>query len=640
MRKLKTQFVSNDLIYALLCMIVCLIVSHWLIQLLIISLTMLITTQRFNRISLIILIFGVIFMARIHLITYTPTFSKATIVDVTETQTIFKQHHFYASAFGTEYGQIGDELEINGTFKYHQPSPYQKSLFLKNNLGQLRIRDAHRVDQKLNLMTQLRKWSSQHHDSDILNLYLYSKTSERFDDNSLYLALVSHGIHMSSFLWLIRNIFEKLLPERKVYRLVVISIIILFFLFGMSFILCRLAIAHLLNHTQIKLSRNNKTFLEILCILFLYPIALTSPIFILTYSLKLSRFILGQDNDQPFIRTSFLAFLQLHLFYRFNILESIFFRFFSRTSALLFMMALLSWIWPINILLIQTHKLMLFLLEHLDFSIITLVGKPNIFVSILWLYIIIFFIRSRFKLALSQLVIPLQSIIYLVNGTLSVNYIDVGQGDATLIRFPYHQNITLIDTGKPSHYTQLKRELYRLGIKKVDQLIITHDDMDHSGNVEILDKEFDVGKIVDTHQSMEYFQMLLPKRIAEDTNDASLIIYLNVGNQTFLWTGDVSKAVERQLIKEHPSLTIDFLKLGHHGSKTSSDNNFLHQLNPILAIISSDPDSYGHPHPEVMRTLYDLKIQSLQTSQVGTIEIVITKWFAYVKADQHLFLLK
>lgn len=212
--------------------------------------------------------------------------------------------------------------------------------------------------------------------------------------------------------------------------------------------------------------------------------------------------------------------------------------------------------------------------------------------------------------------------------------IDVGQGDSFLITYPLNIHTVLIDTGKPSQYTRVKKQLYKHGIQTLDALIVTHPDLDHNGNQDILIKEFNVKTLIDQKKMHpQGFISLLDAIDFEDTNDNSLILYTKVYDTSILFMGDASVEVERMLLKHYPNLKVDLLKLGHHGSKTSSSLEFLKSVQPQIALISSNPKQYNHPHPEIMNRLQSLRILPILSAESQSVSIIFTPFLNKVVSE-------
>lgn len=182
--------------------------------------------------------------------------------------------------------------------------------------------------------------------------------------------------------------------------------------------------------------------------------------------------------------------------------------------------------------------------------------------------------------------------------------------------------------------------------------MLTHQDADHLGDLAILLKKFPVKNIVFTRgmtQNPNFIAQLqpastkthfLPKLAGERLQDQrlngwfvapqqpgigenkdSLTLFLKLGNVKWLFTGDLDRAGELAITKKYPTLTVDYLKAGHHGSKTSNDPGFISQINPRLVVISSGRNNrYHHPSQETLTTLKQLQVPYLNTAQYGMIE--------------------
>ncbi len=242
---------------------------------------------------------------------------------------------------------------------------------------------------------------------------------------------------------------------------------------------------------------------------------------------------------------------------------------------------------------------------------------------------------------------------------MSVAFLDVGQGDSILIKAPNGQ-IMLIDGGRSMNLanTVIIPQLNAWGASEVDVMVVTHPDADHiAGLVGVLEN-FPVKRVAltgDEHPTQIYERLLTnvrDKKISalqvrtgttipfdpalkldvlapdeefvnrENANDGSIVIKLTYGQTSFLLTGD-AEAVENGAMLAHGlDVRATVLKLGHHGSRSSTDEAWLKAVQPQLGIISAGLDnSYGHPHPEVIAALDKLGIQYLRTDEHGTITV-------------------
>ncbi|MCQ3035265.1 MAG: ComEC/Rec2 family competence protein, partial [Bacilli bacterium] len=222
-------------------------------------------------------------------------------------------------------------------------------------------------------------------------------------------------------------------------------------------------------------------------------------------------------------------------------------------------------------------------------------------------------------------VIPVKTI--LTNG---VYFINVGQGDSILIRNRTHA--VMIDTGGNKTFDMAVKTLIpflkKNHVYKLDALITSHDDFDHSGAKESLMKNYKVGEYINSQNKFPYtvgditltnintYQTM-------DDNDSSLVLTLNFMNRKWLFTGDASTTVEKFLIDKNIDIDCDVLKVGHHGSKTSTCDEFLKATTPDIAIISVGANNYyGHPNDEVINRLRRRNIEIRRTDLEGTISFV------------------
>lgn len=211
--------------------------------------------------------------------------------------------------------------------------------------------------------------------------------------------------------------------------------------------------------------------------------------------------------------------------------------------------------------------------------------------------------------------------------TQQVSFINVGQGDAILIR----DGLTnvLLDCGGVLSF-DLAQEvdipfLRKEKIYKIDCLIASHSDFDHIGAKDSFMSKFSVKKVV---TSKEEFPLTVGNLkfinyniySGNSDNEKSLVLSLDFMGKTFLFTGDADKDVEKKIIKDNPNLKANVLKIGHHGSKSSSCKEFLEQISPEVCVISVGKNNkYGHPDKEVIERLNELGLKCRRTDIEGTI---------------------
>ncbi len=235
-------------------------------------------------------------------------------------------------------------------------------------------------------------------------------------------------------------------------------------------------------------------------------------------------------------------------------------------------------------------------------------------------------------------------------GKLMVHFIDVGQADSILIE--QGNSTMLIDAGNNDDGKIIKDYLGKRNITKIDYLVGTHPHEDHIGAMDDVIYGFEIGKIfmpkktsttktyrdvvtAASKKSLKFtapkvgdsfklgeatFTILAPIKDYEDANDSSIVLKMKYGNNTFLFTGDAEGPSEQDILNNKSDLTADVLKLGHHGSRTSSSHKFLDAVNPKYGIITCETNNdYGHPHIETVKKMKERNIKLYRTDEQGTI---------------------
>lgn len=242
------------------------------------------------------------------------------------------------------------------------------------------------------------------------------------------------------------------------------------------------------------------------------------------------------------------------------------------------------------------------------------------------------------------------------NSHLRVYFLDVGQGDAALIKYPTGEKL-LIDTGKDSKLFRSLDEVLPWYDKTIDYVLLTHGDLDHVGAMDDLIDRYQISKVFVSEffgeievekqilidlkvegatvevleegdvltfgsQVSNTFEILHPDSncfvVYNSENECSLVALLTYGTHSFLFTGDIGFDVENELIDkiEEP---ITVLKVGHHGSRYSSGASFLEKIKPQYSVISSGDNSYDHPHPDVVSRLSVIGSTIFNTKEDATI---------------------
>ena len=385
-----------------------------------------------------------------------------------------------------------------------------------------------------------------------------------------------------------------------------------------------------------------------------------------------SNFIKSENIIYSSFKLSLVAFLfslpiTLACFYEINILSIIYNMFYIPfVSVILYPFCLLTFILPflekILVLLIKVMENISLFLNNIDFFKLYL--DFNIGEILLFYILLLVILRyNRFKyFILLFLIVFIDLMIPYLDSSLYVYYLDVGQGDSSLIITPHLKEVILIDTGgKLIFDTKLEGDksyvsegtlslLRSLGINKIDYLILTHGDYDHMGDAIYLVNNIKINKVIfncgeyndlekelmevleqekinyytcinelDINKNKIYF---LNSDIYDNENDNSNVTYFNFYNHNFLFMGDAGIDKEKYILDNYNLENIDFFKVGHHGSKTSSSKEFVNMINPKYSLVSVGRNNrYGHPNEEVLDILRDSKIY--RTDENGTIKLQI-----------------
>jgi len=239
-----------------------------------------------------------------------------------------------------------------------------------------------------------------------------------------------------------------------------------------------------------------------------------------------------------------------------------------------------------------------------------------------------------------------------VDGEMQVHFLDVGQGDSALIICPNGESI-LIDGGEKKYGDYIVDYLNKLGIEDIDVVIATHPHSDHIGGLITVFENFNIKSVYTprvTHTTKTYEEFVLAVQnqdlkfkevkagqgleiqgietrflgpvdtYGDDLNNWSAVIKINYKNTSFLFTGDAEIKSENDIISSDADIEATVLKIGHHGSDTSSGDDFLDMVNPKYAVISAGVDNkYGHPHRSILDKINNKGIKLYRTDLQGSI---------------------
>lgn len=453
-----------------------------------------------------------------------------------------------------------------------------------------------------------------------LNSVIFS-ISNNAEDTQLNELIIGSGMHLTAMVYLMQSLLSLFLYPKKAKRISYFCFFLYGYLFGYHFVLLRYFLR--IGLEKIELSQKDRFGLYVIILLCVNPNYLFQIKFIIPILFQFLR--LFQKKKTKLMGSFVMIPVQLATFYQCNILSVFFFPIIRWLSFICYWSAIGS-------VLFSNYELIEILMKGLSwisYPSIIITGKLNLILIVIW-----FFFISNYLLIQRKVYLFYCVIILLVNQHQSIFYpwgevtqLYVGQGDCTIIRVPFSNQVILIDTGPPTGYSYIEQYLNGLGIKEIAGIFITHDDLDHSGSLESIQDNFIVHSVIKekttvvTLQGIE-FQILLHDREYLDKNDNSLILYAKINQLNYLFLGDIGKEVEGELVKEYPTLEVDVIKLAHHGSKTSSSFNLFDSYSIKLGLISSGyRNRYNHPSREVVNRLSLLFIPYLNTAEVGDIQI-------------------
>ena len=256
--------------------------------------------------------------------------------------------------------------------------------------------------------------------------------------------------------------------------------------------------------------------------------------------------------------------------------------------------------------------------------------------------------------------------------TNEVTMVDVGQGDSIFLRSMKGDTILIDVGGKVTFGSKEKWQegsqtsnaektlihyLQARGVSQIDHLVLTHTDTDHIGDLEEVAKRFKIKEICVSQGALtkpsfvkrlrtlkrpvhtlkagdklpmmgSKLQVLYPNKIGDGGNNDSIVLYGKLLGSSFLFTGDLEKEGEEELMASYPTLRASVLKAGHHGSKGSSSEAFLDQLHPSLALVSAGENNrYKHPNDETLERFKQRHIKVLRTDKDGAIRF--KGWFKW-----------
>lgn len=509
--------------------------------------------------------------------------------------------------------------------------------------------------------------------------YIDNESYNNYKINGVTHLFALSGLHVSLFSSIILFILNKLKFNEKT-SFIITSIFLIFFSFIASFTpsILRATIFFILSslnkiyYTFIK--PKNILIVTFSILTFINPFYIFDTDFILSFTITYFILLLNENttikgNIKSILVISILSFLSslpiiINFSYEVNIISFI--------NNILFIPLVTNIIFPFSLIVIIIPKFsyILFILTSIMETIskyssnllnITIYFQKLTSLEIIIYYVLLIISIKKNKKLLSILFIFIL-ILYLkpnFDKNTYVYFIDVSQGDSALIVTKNNKSI-LVDTGgklnyKTEKWKQKNKEFNlmtssvipffkSIGLKKIDCLLITHGDADHAGyalelidNYKVinkytnkgrknsLEKKLNIDSLNSNYLKIDNIEIYsLNDTIYNNENKDSLVLLIKIYNYKFLFMADADKEVEKTIIEKYNLKNIDVLKVGHHGSKTSTDESFISETTPKYSIISVGKNNkFGHPNIETLNILKDTKI--LRTDELGTVKITLNK---------------
>ena len=560
----------------------------------------------------------------------------------------------------------GDKIKVTGVLK--EPSTnnifnnfnYKKYLYNKkiyyiieaSKIDKIQINNNHIYTIKNLLYTRINNLKSSSYIKALLfgdnKLDKEIKTSYQINGIS-HLFSVS-GFHINFITTIIYSYLDRVTYNKKIKYITVDVFLVLYLLLCNTTSLLRCTVMNILLSINYLLKLNIKkidiVLLTLILCIIINPFIIYDIGFI--YSYTISFFLILYKNKYKtnnkrlkIIYISLISFLvslpiNIYTSYEINFLSIILnIIIVPIVSLILLPLSLLTLIFPIldNILYLITSILEKISIYTSNINIFKLIlSKPSIILIIIYYLIIILILSKNKHYYLILILLIFHKTIPLYNSNLEVVMFDVGEADSMLISTPSKRVNILIDTGRGIDINNIIIYLKSIGISKLNYLIITHGDEDHIGGALYLIDNFKVDNVIlnkgdytelevelITHlknKNIKYtnninkipllgsYMYLLNTKEFSNENDNSIVTYFEYQKYKFLFMGDSSSKTEEYLINNYNLANISFLKVGHHGSNTSSSPLFINKITPKVSLISVGRNNfYHHPSKEVLTNL-------------------------------------
>lgn len=582
----------------------------------------------------------------------------------------------------------GDKIYVKGTLSFPSKSTnfntfnYYKYLYNKKIYYIVTASEIKKIENNKSYLYTLknilyRRVSTMKSSNYIKTLLLCNNSLDKEVKDSYRINGISHmfsvsGMHINFFVGILFLYLNKITYNKRIKYIFTNIFVILYYSLFPSASLFRTMIMYVLFSInfifKLKIKKLDILFLTLFFSIIINPFIIYDLGYIYSYTISFflvlfSNKIKGKKGISKTVFISLLSFfvsfpITIYNSYEINIL-SIFLNIIlvPIISLIILPLTLITFIFPIfdNILYFFTSKL-----ESISLMLSSIKITRFIFPKISILLIIIYYIfifLSYKNLRYLYIIILFTISIYFspyFTSSLSTTINDVGEGDSIFIRLPFNKGNILIDTG----YSEYKMSneiipyIKSMGTKKIDYLIITHGDSDHIGASSYLINNFHVNNVIFNCGSYSALEIeliklldkkninhyscinsfsidkhrfyLLNTRNYDNENDNSSVIYFKYNGYSLLLMGDAEINKEMDILDKYYIRDVDFLKVGHHGSSTSSSKEFITTINPRYSLISvGKNNSYGHPNKNILDNLSNSTIY--RTDINGSIKVIINR---------------
>lgn len=515
---------------------------------------------------------------------------------------------------------FNDQIQVDSLEPIHTDDNFTLFSFTKYNASKnifYKTRDVRLIKKSTSLKSKLYDYISSQKNSKVLLSLYYGIHEDTIDE--IYTML---GYGYISAYFIVFNLLKRKYEDKKIR----ISLLILSILFG-SFFVFTLSLTRFILYQISYLffkSKSDQIGFTILCFSILYPTQVLSISFVLPILLQLVSYFC---TEHKWIVQKMVVISVLFIYFKkVDIVSFLLFNLLRKLYGCVFLLGMFI---P-NFVTLKIPSLTIHYAPQYVFILAFIVVYIQCLKHFKWKYMILF-------------LIPFLEVF--CNPFFQVYTLNIGQGDCSVIVEPFYKSVVMIDCGQSLYRDNVERIIFPFLENKnfhtIDTLILTHDDFDHSGGYDRLKDMVEIKQVIKDSKdkvNVEYpFYLLLQERISKDENDSSIISYFTYDHLNYLFMGDASKEIEKQLMDTY-DLKADVIKVGHHGSNTSSDAAFLDSLDCRIALISAGyKNKYDHPSTETLKILDHLHIHTFCTSTNGSIAIYSLHDFAFIVTNDGLF---